>query len=134
MHERQTEAECLDACNAPPDPALAVSERAQIPFLSGLDEDAADAIRSRMTSVAVAGGRTLFREGDEADALYTLVSGSVGLSTRDPRDGSVRRLFRLAPPDSVGELALLAGEPRSVTATALRDSHLLGSVASADEV
>ncbi|MCB4802766.1 patatin-like phospholipase family protein [Methylorubrum populi] len=125
MHERQTEAECLDACNAPPDPALAVSERAQIPFLSGLDEDAADAIRSRMTSVAVAGGRTLFREGDEADALYTLVSGSVGLSTRDPRDGSVRRLFRLAPPDSVGELALLAGEPRSVTATALRDSHLL---------
>jgi hypothetical protein len=31
MHERQTEAECLDACNAPPDPALAdhVTSRSQ---------------------------------------------------------------------------------------------------------
>jgi NTE family protein len=125
MPGRRAEAGCLDACEAETAFALAGRERAEIPFLAGLDRDADNAIRSRMTSVAVAGGRTLFEEGDEADALYTLVSGAVGLSTHDPRDGSVRRLFRLAPPDSVGELALLAGEPRSVTATALRDSRLL---------
>ncbi len=100
-------------------------ERPEIPFLAGLDDAAADAIRVRMTSVAIAGGRPLFEEGDEADALYTLVSGAVGLTIRDPRDGSVRRLMRLSPPETVGEHALLSGEPRSVTATALRDTHCL---------
>lgn len=120
-----TEAERLGACDVAPVPAARASGRTEIPFLAPLDGDADVAIRARMTSVAVAGGRTLFEEGDEADALYTLVSGAVGLSIRDPRDGSVRRLIRLAPPDTVGELALLTGEPRSVTATALRDTHLL---------
>ena len=117
--------ERLDICDLVPVPAVITPGRPEIPFLASLNEDAADAIRARMTSVAVAGGRTLFEEGDEADALYTLVSGAVGLSTRDPRDDSVRRLTRLSPPDTVGELALLTGEPRSITAMALRDTHLL---------
>ncbi|MGU3544483.1 patatin-like phospholipase family protein [Methylobacterium sp. A52T] len=117
--------ERLDICDLVPGPAAIASARAEIPFLADLGGEAADAVRARMTSVAVAGGRPLFEEGDEADALYTLVSGAVGLSTGDPRDGSVRRLIRLSPPDTVGELALLTGEPRSITATALRDTHLL---------
>ena len=118
-------AQNLDACDRVPIPAVGPSGRPEIPFLAGLDREAADAIRARMVSVAVAGGQTLFMEGDAPEALYTLVSGAVGLSTRDPRDGSPRRLIRLAPPDTVGELALLTGEPRSITATALRDTHLL---------
>ncbi|WP_331308504.1 Crp/Fnr family transcriptional regulator [Methylobacterium oryzae] len=117
--------ERLDICGPVPDPVAIAPARPEIPFLADLDGEAADAVRARMTSVAFAGGRTLFEEGDEADALYTLVSGAVGLSTRDPRDGGVRRLIRLSPPDTVGELALLSGEPRSITATALRDTHLL---------
>lgn len=125
MDERPAQAECPDACGIEPVPSPGTPLRAEIPFLDGLDRNAADDIRLRMSSVAIAGGQTLFREGEEADALYTLVSGAVGLSTRDPRDGSARRLIRLAPPDTVGELALLTGEPRSVTATALRDTHLL---------
>ena len=125
MDERPTEADGRDACLVAPSPVLGGAGRAEIPFLAGLDPDAADEIRARMVSITVAGGRTLFEQGDEPDALYTLVSGAVGLSTRDPRDGSIRRLIRLAPPETVGELALLTRESRTVTATALRDTHLL---------
>lgn len=96
-----------------------------IPFLAGLDPAAAFAIRQRMVPVAVPGGRVLFEEGEEGDALYTLVTGCVGISTRDPSTGALRRIVRLRPPDTVGEMALLSPAPRSATATALRDSHLL---------
>lgn len=96
-----------------------------VPFLAGLDPAAAAAIRQRMVPVAVPGGRALFEEGEEGDALYTLVTGCVGISTRDPRTGALRRIVRLRPPDTVGEMALLSPAPRSATATALRDSHLL---------
>ena len=114
-----------NVCDAAPVSASRVSERIEIPFLAGLDHAAAEAMRARMTSVVIAGGQTLFEEGDEGDALYMLVSGALGLSSRESRDGGTRRLARLAPPEVVGELALLTGESRSVTATALRDTRLL---------
>jgi NTE family protein len=96
-----------------------------IPFLDGLDPSAAAAIRRRMVSLAVPGGRALFEQGEEGDALYTIVTGSVGISAIDPRTGTIRRLARLRPPDTFGEMALLSPGPRSATATALRDTHLL---------
>ena len=96
-----------------------------IPFLAGLDAASAQAIADSMVALAVPGGRTLFEQGEEADGLYCLISGSVGISTRDPRSGMTRRIARLRPPEIVGEMALLSAAPRSATATALRDSHLL---------
>jgi NTE family protein len=96
-----------------------------IPFLTGLDPPVAEAVRRRFASVAVAGGVPVFEQGEEGDALYVLVSGAVGISARDPRDGQMRRLARLTPPEAFGEMSLLSHEPRSATATALRDTHCL---------
>ncbi|WP_019903605.1 patatin-like phospholipase family protein [Methylobacterium sp. 77] len=96
----------------------------EIPFLAGLDDEAAAAVRAHMVPVAVAGGSTLFAEGEPGDALYTLVSGAIGISVDDP-DGAPRRIARLRPPESFGEMALLSPAPRSAKATALRDSSLL---------
>ncbi|GEP12622.1 patatin-like phospholipase family protein [Methylobacterium gnaphalii] len=98
---------------------------ADIPFLVGLDPDAMHEIRERFVSVAVAGGWPVFEQGEEGDALYTLVSGAVGISSRQTDTGETRHLARLAPPKVFGEMALLSAEPRSATAIALRDSHLL---------
>lgn len=95
-----------------------------VPFLAGLDAASADAIAAGMVSLAVPGGRRIFEQGEEGDALYTLVSGSVGISTRDAL-GGLRRIARLHPPESFGEMALLSAAPRSATATALRDTHVL---------
>lgn len=96
----------------------------EIPFLGGLDVEAVAAVRARMVPVSVAGGSTLFAQGEAGDALYTLVSGAIGISA-DATMGSPRRIARLRPPESFGEMALLSPAPRSATATALRDSCLL---------
>ncbi|WP_430910731.1 patatin-like phospholipase family protein [Methylobacterium sp. sgz302541] len=97
----------------------------RVPFLDGLDDAAATALRGRMEPCAVPGGTVLFRQGDRADGLYVIVSGSVGVASRDPDTGAVRRIARLRPPDTVGEVALLSDAPRSATATVLRDALLL---------
>ncbi|MCJ2139705.1 patatin-like phospholipase family protein [Methylobacterium sp. E-066] len=96
----------------------------EIPFLAGLDATAAEAVRARMVAMAVPGGRTLFEQGDAGDALYTLVSGAVGVSTRD-HHGLQTRIARLRPPEIFGEMALLSDAPRAATVMALRDSQLL---------
>jgi NTE family protein len=93
-------------------------------FLEGLTPEERAAVTARFEPVAVAGGDTLFREGDAADALYVVVSGSIGISVLDG-SGRARRLARVAPPETVGELAFLADGARSATATALRDARLL---------
>lgn len=96
----------------------------EIPFLAGLDAAAVSAVRARMVSMAVPAGRTLFGQGDAGDALYTLVSGAVGVSTRD-RHGIFTRIARLRPPETFGEMALLSEAPRAATVMALRDSQFL---------
>ncbi|KAA0124315.1 cyclic nucleotide-binding protein [Methylobacterium sp. P1-11] len=96
----------------------------EIPFLAGLEESAVAAIRARMVPLAVPGGRTLFEQGETGDALYTLVSGAVGISARD-HAGRPTRIARLRPPETFGEMALLSDAPRAATVMALRDSHLL---------
>ncbi|MBL7406261.1 cyclic nucleotide-binding domain-containing protein, partial [Escherichia coli] len=70
-----------------------------------------------MVPVAVPGGRTLFEQGDTGDALYTLVSGAVGVSARD-HAGRPTRIARLRPPETFGEMALLSDAPRAATVMA----------------
>ncbi|ACL55207.1 patatin-like phospholipase family protein [Methylobacterium nodulans] len=97
----------------------------EIPFLAPLDLATAAAVRERLEPIAVAGGQILFEQDAPADALYALVSGAIGISARDPASGEMRPVARVRPPETVGEMALLSGEPRSATATVLRDSYLL---------
>jgi NTE family protein len=100
-----------------------VSEPA-IPFLAGLDAAAAAAVRARMVPLAVPGGRILFEQGAPGDALFTLVSGAVGVSARD-HNGTPIRIARLRAPETFGEMALLSDAPRAATVIALRDSQVL---------
>ncbi|WP_018259726.1 patatin-like phospholipase family protein [Methylobacterium sp. WSM2598] len=97
----------------------------EIPFLGPLDPVTAAAVRARLEPIAVPGGAVLFEQDAPADALYALVSGAIGISARDPLTGEARPVARVRPPETVGEMALLSGEPRSATATVLRDSALL---------
>jgi NTE family protein len=97
----------------------------EIPFLRGLPADLAEDVRRRMSAVAVGGMQSIFRQGDDADALYTLVSGSVGISAQDMRTGQHRRIALARPPETLGESSVLTSRRHSATATALRDAHLL---------
>lgn len=68
-------------------------------------------------------GRTLFREGDPGTCLYALVSGRVAV--RAENDGEERTLGEVGRGETLGEIALLTGEPRSATVVAIRDSVLV---------
>jgi NTE family protein len=65
----------------------------------------------------------LFREGDEADRLYFVISGRLRVVVE--RGGETRIARLLGPGAAIGELAVLTGAPRSASIQAVRDSELL---------
>ena len=67
-----------------------------------------------------AAGSTIFTQGDPADRMYVVSSGSVSLSI----DG--RLLETLGPGGLFGEMAVIEREPRSGTAVAESDTVLVG--------
>jgi len=69
-------------------------------------------------------GETLFREGEDGDAMYVVVSGRLRASREE--DGKIRTLGDIGRGETVGEIALLTGELRSATVCALRDCVLAG--------
>ncbi len=67
----------------------------------------------------VEAGESVFKQGDEGDAFYVVVQGSIKIS----RGGT--HLATLGPREGFGEMALLDRETRSATATAAEDTTLL---------
>lgn len=62
---------------------------------------------------------TIFKEGDQGDAMYLIVDGKVKVHTGD------KVLAELGTSQCVGEMAILDAEPRSASITALTDLTLL---------
>ena len=85
-----------------------------------LGEEALAALAPELRWFSLPGGRTLFHQGDPADALYLVWRGSLGVF-----DGATHRVRLVAAGDSVGEIGLVTGEGRQYTARALRDTELL---------
>ncbi|MEI8298540.1 MAG: patatin-like phospholipase family protein [Pseudomonadota bacterium] len=86
----------------------------------GLDHDTLLAIAAGLDWIALPGGATLFEAGEAPDALYLIVGGCLGAYTGDPP----QLLARIPAGETVGEMGLLSGHPRSATVRAIRDSDL----------
>src|SRR5210317_1416217 len=73
------------------------------------------------------GGEWLFREGDPGISLYFLIRGRLRVwsGNGDPDLEGTRLLGEVVPGDSVGEVGLLSGKPRSASIQAIRDSLLV---------
>ena len=69
------------------------------------------------------GGLELFRQGDAPDGVYFVLSGRLIVVRKDMFGEEV--VGYVPAGDPVGEMSLLAGEPRSASAYALRDTELL---------
>ena len=89
--------------------------------LLGVDDTVAAEVVGLATIVRVGAGDVLFREGDDSDAGYLVVSGRLGVSRDRNRIGEVGR------GEVIGETGVLEGAPRSATAVALRDTTLARS-------
>ena len=68
-------------------------------------------------------GAIIFMRGDPGDSLCGVVSGRVRISVSRP-SGKERFLNIMTPGDTFGEIALLDGEPRTATATAMARTEL----------
>jgi small-conductance mechanosensitive channel/CRP-like cAMP-binding protein len=81
------------------------------------DKDLSE-LAARLRRLSFAPGEHLFRQGDPGDSTYFLVTGQVGISIRSGDDAETG-LDAFGPGDFFGEVSLLTGEARTVTATAL---------------
>lgn len=70
-----------------------------------------------------AAGDVILREGDVPRRFYIIREGEAEVSQRV--DGEERRIRRLGPGDSFGEVALLQGVARTATVKALTDTNVL---------
>ncbi len=95
----------------------------QAPLFSGLDDDAAAALESSMSTASLRRGEVLFNEGDDGDQLYVVIDGKVKLGRTSP-DGRENLLAILGPGQMFGELSFFDPGPRSATATAVTDVDL----------
>jgi NTE family protein len=92
----------------------------------GIPIAADHALLTRLETRHLAGGEWLMHQGDEGDSLYFLVRGRLQAWASDGA-GNARSRFlnEIVPGDSVGEMSLLTGAPRTVGIQAIRDSLLI---------
>ena len=112
--------------HARPAPGLADLQTALagVPLLKGIDPTLLATLASEFQWFSLPGGQTLFHEGDKDDCLYIVLTGRLGAFAHND-EGSEVLIRQMLAGETVGEMALLSGEPRSATVVALRDSELL---------
>ncbi|MGH7873218.1 MAG: cyclic nucleotide-binding and patatin-like phospholipase domain-containing protein [Candidatus Binatia bacterium] len=104
----------------PPDKIAGLSSAS---FFQNLDSTALNDLLPELDWINLAGGETLFRTGDLGDAMYVVIAGRLRILTTR-YNGTEEIIREIAPGESVGELALLTGNPRSATVRAIRDTVL----------
>jgi len=103
--------------------AMATDEKLEllktVPMFAMCNPREVERLGMLVDEVDLPGGRVLFKQGDTAHELFIVVSGQV----RVERDGKV--LANSGPGEFFGEIALIAGGPRTATVTCVTDCRLL---------
>ncbi len=105
--------------------APAEAAAADFALFDGLDAGELAILRAHLQPVQVRAGQAVFRQGDAADALYLLASGSIRIVSAGQGAGGGTRYVSLSPGTWFGEAAVLDGGGRSADAVADADSALL---------
>lgn len=87
------------------------------------DDAALSALVERSRWFSLSGGLELFKQGDDPDAVYFVLTGRLIIVRGDGVNEEVIGYARSGEP--VGEMSVLSGEKRSASAYALRDTELL---------
>lgn len=92
-------------------------------LFGALDGPALHDVESDLELVTLRGGEVLFQQGDPGDALYLVINGRLRVAVRQ-HTGDDRVLAELGRGETVGEMAILGGDQRSATVSAVRDTNL----------
>ena len=96
----------------------------RVALFADLDAVQLQALSKLATVRHVAAGAPILREAEPGDLFFALVRGEVKVFVDSP-DGREVVLTHLQAGDFFGEMALLEGEPRSASVTALAESELV---------
>jgi CRP/FNR family cyclic AMP-dependent transcriptional regulator len=96
-------------------------ELRRVPLLEALGREHLDEIALLGRPVRFPAGRLIFQQGEEGDGLYIIAHGDVRVFYSGD-DGSEATIALLSEGESLGELALIDGGPRSAAALALSDT------------
>jgi len=94
-----------------------------VPLFASLDDEAASDLRNLLRVRQVPSDASLFRAGDEGDAMYLIESGRVRITITD-EDKKEIVLAELAQGDFFGEMAIIDGKQRSAHATVSEEARL----------
>lgn len=94
-------------------------------FLSRASPDLISLLESVSTELTLDEGEVLFEQGDEGDALYAIIAGSLEFSILS-REGRKLSLDVMRPGALFGEIALFDPGLRTATVTALERSRVRG--------
>jgi len=95
----------------------------RMPLFADLSRPELDDVAAHLVVRHVPAGEDVYQPGDPGDAMYVVESGQVEIITGD-EVGRPRTLARMIPGDFFGEMALLTGQSRTVTARAVTHSNL----------
>ena len=94
-----------------------------VPLFASLDDEAAGNLRNLLRVNDVPTNTSLFRAGDEGDAMYLIEQGRVQITIMD-EDKKPIVLAELAQGDFFGEMAIIDGKQRSADATVVETARL----------
>jgi len=103
---------------------------AALPLTAGADPAGVDRLAAAAHTRRLARGQILFVEGEPADHLYVVAAGRIRVLVTSP-GGDVLVLAVLEVGDSLGDLSILDGGPRSAGAEALDRVELVAVPAAA---
>jgi predicted acylesterase/phospholipase RssA/CRP-like cAMP-binding protein len=89
-----------------------------------LDEETRRAIAPEVSWAKVDGGKYLFRQGDPGDSLFVVITGRLQALV-ETAGQPPRMVGEISRGEVVGEMAVLTGDPRSVSIRAVRDTALV---------
>jgi CRP-like cAMP-binding protein len=110
--------------------AVGPAELRNIGLFGALSDDVLEYLSTLLTVESPPAGATLFREGEDANAMFVVISGEVEVLKKSKRAVEAR-VAVLGPGDWFGEMSIVDIQPRSATVRALAPSRLL-RVSSAD--
>ena len=104
--------------------AVASADLRHIGLFGAMSDDVLGFLAGMLRVIEPAIGETIFREGDDANAMYVVLAGEMEVTKRS-RAGVDARVAVLGPGDWFGEMSIVDIQPRSATVRALAPSRLL---------
>jgi NTE family protein len=96
------------------------------PLLQDLGDAAVKRVLGEANWFGLPGGMELKRDGENAQALFLVVTGSLGVFVEDADRKKRRQVAHVGAGETVGEMSLISGEKEhSAALVALRDTELL---------